>query len=30
LKPAKKLAMGYAMGLNGTLPRLAQGEALIG
>jgi 2-octaprenyl-3-methyl-6-methoxy-1,4-benzoquinol hydroxylase len=30
LKPAKKLAMGYAMGLNGSLPRLAQGEALIG
>jgi 2-octaprenyl-3-methyl-6-methoxy-1,4-benzoquinol hydroxylase len=30
LKPAKKFAMSYAMGLNGTLPRLAQGEALIG
>ena len=30
LKPAKKLAMGYAMGINGSLPRLAQGEALIG
>lgn len=30
LKPAKRLAMRYAMGLEGTLPRLAQGEALIG
>ena len=30
LKPAKKLAMSYAMGLNGSLPRLAQGEALLG
>ena len=30
LKPAKKFAMSYAMGLNGSLPRLAQGEALIG
>lgn len=30
LKPAKKLAMSYAMGLNGTLPKLAQGEALVG
>ncbi|GAB6046944.1 FAD-dependent monooxygenase [Methyloparacoccus murrellii] len=30
LRPAKKLAMSYAMGLNGSLPRLAQGEALLG
>lgn len=30
LKPAKKIAMGYAMGISGTLPRLAQGEALLG
>ena len=30
LKPAKKLAMGYAMGLSGSLPKLAQGEALLG
>lgn len=30
LKPAKKLAMSYAMGLNGKLPKLAQGEALLG
>ena len=30
VKPAKKMAMGYAMGLSGSLPRLAQGEALIG
>ena len=30
LKPAKKLAMSYAMGLNGNLPRLAQGVALLG
>jgi 2-octaprenyl-3-methyl-6-methoxy-1,4-benzoquinol hydroxylase len=30
LKPAKKLAMSYAMGLNGDLPKLAQGEALLG
>ena len=30
LKPAKKLAMSYAMGLKGALPRLAKGEALVG
>ena len=30
LKPAKKIAMSYAMGISGTLPRLAQGEALLG
>lgn len=30
LKPAKKMAMSYAMGISGTLPRLAQGEALLG
>ena len=30
LKPAKKFAMGYAMGLSGSLPKLAQGEALLG
>lgn len=29
-KPAKKIAMSYAMGLNGNLPRLARGEALVG
>jgi 2-octaprenyl-3-methyl-6-methoxy-1,4-benzoquinol hydroxylase len=28
--PAKKLAMRYAMGLSGKLPRLARGEAIIG
>jgi 2-octaprenyl-3-methyl-6-methoxy-1,4-benzoquinol hydroxylase len=28
--PAKKLAMKYAMGLNGQLPRLARGEAILG
>lgn len=30
LKPAKKLAMSYAMGLSRDLPKLAQGEALLG
>jgi 2-octaprenyl-3-methyl-6-methoxy-1,4-benzoquinol hydroxylase len=30
IKPAKKIAMSYAMGLNGNLPKLAQGEALVG
>lgn len=29
-KPAKKIAMSYAMGLYGSLPRLAKGEALLG
>jgi len=29
LFPAKKLAMKYAMGLGGALPRLAKGEAII-
>lgn len=27
--PAKKLAMRYAMGLSGELPRLARGEAIV-
>jgi len=30
IAPAKKLAMKYAMGLNGELPRLARGEAILG
>jgi len=30
LRPAKLLAMKYAMGLAGNLPKLAHGEALIG
>jgi 2-octaprenyl-3-methyl-6-methoxy-1,4-benzoquinol hydroxylase len=30
IKPAKKLAMRYAMGLGGQLPKLARGEALLG
>ncbi len=30
VQPAKKLAMSYAMGLSGPLPRLAQGVALLG
>jgi 2-octaprenyl-3-methyl-6-methoxy-1,4-benzoquinol hydroxylase len=30
LVPAKKLAMRYAMGLTGELPRLARGEAIVG
>lgn len=30
LKPAKKLAMRYAMGLGGSLPKLARGEAIVG
>jgi len=30
LSPAKKLAMRYAMGLGGKLPRLARGEAIVG
>jgi 2-octaprenyl-3-methyl-6-methoxy-1,4-benzoquinol hydroxylase len=29
LTPAKKLAMKYAMGLGGQLPRLARGEAIV-
>ncbi|MFM8330108.1 MAG: UbiH/UbiF/VisC/COQ6 family ubiquinone biosynthesis hydroxylase [Candidatus Methylumidiphilus sp.] len=29
LAPAKKLAMKYAMGLGGQLPKLARGEALV-
>ena len=29
LFPAKKLAMKYAMGLGGALPRLARGEAIV-
>jgi 2-octaprenyl-3-methyl-6-methoxy-1,4-benzoquinol hydroxylase len=29
LFPAKKLAMKYAMGLGGQLPRLARGEAIV-
>lgn len=29
LSPAKKLAMKYAMGLGGQLPRLARGEAIV-
>ena len=28
--PAKKMAMSYAMGLSGSLPKLAQGVALLG
>lgn len=30
LRPAKQMAMRYAMGLMGQLPRLARGEALVG
>ncbi len=30
LKPAKKVAMRYAMGLGGRLPKLARGEAIVG
>lgn len=30
ITPAKKLAMKYAMGLGGNLPRLARGEAIVG
>ena len=30
LQPAKRAAMSYAMGLNGNLPKLAQGVALVG
>ncbi|NJD05911.1 MAG: 2-octaprenyl-3-methyl-6-methoxy-1,4-benzoquinol hydroxylase [Methylococcaceae bacterium] len=30
IAPAKKLAMKYAMGLSGELPRLARGEAILG
>ena len=30
ITPAKKLAMRYAMGLGGKLPRLARGEAILG
>lgn len=30
LSPAKKLAMRYAMGLGGNLPKLARGEAIVG
>ncbi|QSA98603.1 UbiH/UbiF/VisC/COQ6 family ubiquinone biosynthesis hydroxylase [Methylococcus sp. EFPC2] len=30
LSPAKKIAMRYAMGLGGRLPRLARGEAILG
>lgn len=30
LSPAKRLAMRYAMGLSGKLPRLARGEAIVG
>jgi 2-octaprenyl-3-methyl-6-methoxy-1,4-benzoquinol hydroxylase len=29
LSPAKKLAMKYAMGLGGQLPKLAKGEAIV-
>jgi 2-octaprenyl-3-methyl-6-methoxy-1,4-benzoquinol hydroxylase len=29
-KPAKKVAMRYAMGLGGRLPKLARGEAIVG
>lgn len=29
ISPAKKLVMGYAMGVSGQLPRLARGEALV-
>jgi 2-octaprenyl-3-methyl-6-methoxy-1,4-benzoquinol hydroxylase len=29
ISPAKKLAMKYAMGLGGSLPRLAKGEAIV-
>lgn len=28
--PAKKIAMRYAMGIGGPLPRLARGEAIVG
>jgi 2-octaprenyl-3-methyl-6-methoxy-1,4-benzoquinol hydroxylase len=30
ITPAKKIAMKYAMGLGGQLPRLARGEAILG
>jgi 2-octaprenyl-3-methyl-6-methoxy-1,4-benzoquinol hydroxylase len=30
LKPAKKIAMRYAMGVGGRLPKLARGEAIVG
>lgn len=30
ITPAKRLAMRYAMGLGGKLPRLAKGEAILG
>jgi 2-octaprenyl-3-methyl-6-methoxy-1,4-benzoquinol hydroxylase len=30
LKPAKKMVMRYAMGIGGSLPKLARGEAIIG
>lgn len=30
ITPAKRLAMRYAMGLGGELPRLAKGEAILG
>lgn len=30
LKPAKKIAMRYAMGVGGSLPKLARGEAIVG
>lgn len=30
LKPAKNVAMRYAMGLGGRLPKLARGEAIVG
>ncbi|SMF95951.1 2-octaprenyl-3-methyl-6-methoxy-1,4-benzoquinol hydroxylase [Methylomagnum ishizawai] len=29
-KPAKQIAMRYAMGLGGRLPKLARGEAIVG
>lgn len=30
LKPAKKMVMRYAMGIGGSLPKLARGEAIVG
>ena len=30
LKPAKNLVMRYAMGVTGSLPKLARGEAIVG
>ncbi|MGZ8215994.1 UbiH/UbiF/VisC/COQ6 family ubiquinone biosynthesis hydroxylase [Methylomagnum sp.] len=30
IKPAKKIAMRYAMGVGGSLPKLARGEAIVG